>query len=526
MPFKDYREFLAVLEQKGELRRVKEEVDWRYELGAWTRHAYDMKPRGPALLFENLKDYGPERPVFTNGLGTYRRMAIALGFASETSVRELIQVFKERVSKPIPPKIVAKGPVQENIVKGEEVDFFHLPVPWWTPRDAGRFLTWHVNVSKNPETNVNNLGLYRMQIFGRRLAGIGFTPHSHMNLHYIQRQLRDEPLEIAVAIGVDETVAMAAIAGVPESVDEYSLAGGLRGEAVELVKCQTVDLHVPATAEIVLEGKILPHLRKPEGPFGEHTGYHGGGVRMRPIFEATAITFRNNPILRGTLRGKPIDEGHVVDSIMLSAMGLASFEKAGPSGVKAVYCPPDGAPGLGAVIQIKPYYVGHSRDVGRFWLSTRGGRKYVIVVDEDIDPFNLSEVWWAITTRTRASRDFEVLPFGRISRSDPSASREGEFTDYLIIDATKKLDYPYIKAYGGHWAPVCMPPAKLMDLVALKWRKSVDGELIEQPAIDGLAREISQMEKGWDAWRNEAYTLSQEEQEREISRSYPKIAKD
>lgn len=525
MAFNDLREFIAILEKAGELLRIKEAVDWKYELAGWTRYCYDAKPRGPALLFENIKDYGPGFSVFTNGLGTYPRIALALGLSPETSVQELIEVYRQRLGKPIAPRMVASGPVQENIMTGQEVDLFQFPVPWWHPRDGGRFIgTWCSNISRNAETGVYNLGLYRMQVFDKNHCGVGFLPRTHLGLHYSQRERKNEPLEMAVAIGVDETIIMATTTGVPESVDEYAVAGALREKPVELVKCQTIDLCVPATAEIVLEGVILPHARRPEGPLGEHTGYHAGGVRMRPIYEVSAITFRNQPIFRGQLHGKPADEAHILGSIIKGAGGLAMFDLAGPPGVKAIFCPPCGDTALSAIIQMKPYYVGHSRDVGRFWLSHGAGSqvKYVVIVDEDIDPFDLEQVWWAITTRTRASRDLEVLPFGRISRSDPSAPREGEYTDFLIIDATKKLDYPYNKAYGGHWAPVAVPPEKVMDLVDLKWRKSVKGEPVSSQQITRVTQELEQLEKEWAKFRDQAYALTKEEQETEASRSYPK----
>lgn len=527
MAFRDLREFLECLDREGELARISEEVDWRYEIAAFTRLSYDMKPRGPALLFEKIKGYGQGYQVLTNGIGSYSRLALALGLPAHTLVKELIDSFKQRITTPLPPRMVNDGPVKENVILGQEVNLLKFPVPWWTPLDAGRYLgTWHANVSKNAETGVTNLGLYRMQVFDARHAGVGFLPRTHLGLHHSQREERNEPLEMAVVIGCDEAVIMAAMTGVPEPVDEYALAGGLRGEPLELVKCETVDLYVPAFAEIVLEGRILPHVRQPEGPFGEHTGYHGGGVRMRPVFEVTAITHRDQPIFRGHLCGKPVVESHIAFSIIASAGGLAAFERAGPPGVKAIFCPPQGDPVLSAVIQMAPYYVGHSRDVGRFWFSGTGGQqeKYVVIVDEDIDPFDLSQVWWAITTRTWASRDLEVLPFGRISRSDPSASRQGEFTDYLIIDATKKLDYPYVKAYDGHWAPVCMPPQEAMNLVGLKWRRLVKGEPIPEEVMARLASHLEALEKEWEPFRKDRYVLSQPDQEEERPRSYPRIS--
>lgn len=527
MAFANLREFISALEKEGELLRISREVDWRYEVAAWTRLSYDSHPWRPALLFEKLRGYPPGYQVFTNGLGTYRRFARVLGLPPDTPVKEVIQTYKARMGNLIPPVVVSAGPVEENVVTGNQVDLYRFPVPWWHPRDGGRYIgTWHLNVSRNPETGIGNLGCYRMQVLDKNHTLIGFLPGSHLSLHCAKQEAGGQPLEMAVAIGAEETLVLAAATMVPEPVDEYAVAGGLRGRPVGVVKCSTVDLYVPSDAEIVLEGKVQPHRREPEGPFGEFTGYHSGGVRMRPVFEVTAIKWRTGPILRGMLHGKPIDEVHITSSISRSAAGLLAFERAGPPGVKAIFCPPDGAPALGAIIQIEPSYVGHSRDVGRFWLSTMaGGCKYVVIVDEDIDPFDLSQVWWAITTRTRASRDFQVEPFGRISRADPSAGKEGEYTDYLIIDATKKLDYPYIKAYGGHWAPVSEPPARLMELVAARWQKLVRDQAEEKGELERLKKEIDDLDKDWGGWRKEAYALTPEEKEAEAVRSYPRGAR-
>ncbi len=250
---------------------------------------------------------------------------------------------------------------------------------------------------------------------------------------------------------------------------------------------------------------------------------------MRPVFEVRAITHRSDPIMRGTLLGKPVVEEHILGSILLSAEGMRIFEEFGPAGVTGINCPAGGDPYMGTIIQMRPHYVGHSRDVARFWLSSQlsASFKCVVVVDEDIDPFDMDQVWWAILTRVQGGRDLEVLPFGRASRSDPSIPRgQGEYTDRLIIDATKKLDYPYVKEWGGHWAPVCLPPPEVMELVGLKWRKHVRGEAVEESVILDKERELRDgVAKEWEAWRAENYHLSEEEAEKERARSYPVLTK-
>lgn len=531
MAYKDLREFLRRLEESGELLKVKQPVSALYEIGGWVRYSDDKRPKGPALLFENVEGYKPGYRVYAGGIGSLRRFAIALGLDPEIPLKDLILAYKKRIERPIDPVRVTDGPVRENIKVKAQVDLSEFPIPWWTPRDRERYVgTWHGDVTKNRVTGVTNVGMHRVQLVDSTQTCVGFMPASDAGYHYKQRESSGEPLEMAIVIGADETINMVAASGEPENVDEYSIAGGLREAPVELVKCATVDLEVPANAEIVIEGKIFPGERKVEGPFGEHTGYHGGGVRMRPVFHVTGIMHRNDPIFRGSLLGKPTTEIHTFYQVSLAANGLKMFEKHGPSGVTMINCPPEGDPLLGAIIQISPFYVGHSWDVGRTWLSSSVSpvRKYAVIVDEDIDPFDLGAVWWAIMTRTQGSRDFEVLPWGKQSRSDPSVPRDhGEFGDMVIIDATKKLDYPYTEAWGGHWAPVCMPPKEVMELAGMKWRKEFEKAPIDQRDIDRKASFIKgEFHKKWGEWRQKAYQLSPEELEKEKERSYPTVKQD
>jgi 4-hydroxy-3-polyprenylbenzoate decarboxylase len=531
MAFKDLREFIDALERDGELLRVPVPVDWRYEVGGWIRKSIDMRPKGPALLFENLQGYSSEFRLFSAGLATYPRLAMALGLPKQTPPREIINFYRERIKKPVAPALVPTGPVKEHILTGDAIDLFTFPVPWWTPRDGGRYIgTWHGIISKHPDTRVVNMGMYRMMIHDRQHSGVGFLPFTHLGYHYAACEKQGTPLEIAVVIGAEEIISMVAATGFPPGVDELRMAGALRGEPIELVKCETVDLEVPATAEIVLEGIILPYERKPEGPFGEHTGYHGGPVRMRPIFKTTAILHRNQPILRGCLPGQPTAEDHTLYDIIHSAAALDMFDTHGPEGVTAVHCPPEGDSISSMVIAMQPHFIGHSRNVGRTLISSSVGKyiKYVVVVDDDIDPFDLGQVWWVIVTRTQGSRDLEVLRFSTTSRSDPSVPRDQpEYTDKVIIDATKKLDYPYDKNWGGHWAPTCLPLPESIELASLKWEDLVHGTTTNREKIDALtekfAREISPK---WERWRQEAYEMSPEEQAKEISRSYPILRQD
>jgi len=526
MAYKDLRHFIDYLEQEGELRRIPVEVDWRYEVGGWIRKADDLRPRGPALLFENLRGYGSEYRLVSGLIGSYRRFALALGLSPDLSPPEIVHAFREKLKKPIDPVLVDDGPCQENIRLGEDIDLLQFPVPWWHPMDGGRFIgTWHGVISKDLHTGIRNVGMHRMHVFDRKHSGIGMLAMAHISHHYSQRQQIGKPFEVAVVIGADETVPIVAGTGFPVDIDEIRLAGGLRGEAVELVKCKTVDLEVPANAEIVIEGTVSPSDRHLEGPFGEWAGYHAGGVRLRPVFTATAITHRNQPILRGCLLGKPVTEDQFLYSICNSAEALRMFESHGPEGVLAVNCPPEGVAMASAIIQMRPRYVGHSWNAGRTLMSSRVGShlKTVVMVDDDIDPFDLGQVWWAVNTRVQGSRDIEILRFSTEPRSDPSVPRHNaEFGDKIIIDATKKLDYPYNPKYGSHWAPVCYPPQAIMDLVEIRWKSVIDGEAPEPEKEAEIRQSLDgEFEQYWKDWRADAHTLSEEEYKAELGRSFP-----
>lgn len=529
MAYKDLREFIETLDKLGELKKVPIEVDWKYEVGGWARKCIDAGQKGPAILLEKIKEYPEGFRIFSGGLASYRRMAVALGLPPETPKQEIIQVFRKRVEKPLPPVMVKSGPIKENVITGDQVDLFRIPVPWWTPRDAGRFIgTWHGCVTKNPDNGIRNVGMYRIQVHDRNHTGVGLLPFAQATYHHSQREMKNEPLEMAIVIGADETVAMCAATGFQPDEDEFGYAGALRQEAIELVKCETVDIEVPANAEIVIEGRVLPEVRKQEGPFGEFAGYHGSGVRLRPVFEVTAILHRNAPILRGTLLGKPIIEESVLLSVVNSGTAMKMFESHGPRGVRAVYFPPEGAPPLMAVVQMRPRYVGHSRDVGRTLLSSAAGQqtKYAIIVDEDIDIFNPDQLWWAIITRTQGE-DIEIMPFSSIPRSDPSIPpHQGEYGTKIIIDATKSLYHPYNEMWNGHFAPVCYPPEEIMDLVESQWKMLFEGAKGLDGQVNKMKQEIAaKVVPYWEEWRSKHYQMTEEEEKKELGKSRPVLGK-
>jgi 4-hydroxy-3-polyprenylbenzoate decarboxylase len=313
----DLRRFIDLLSREGLLRRISQAVDWKYELGEITRG--NQVP----LLFENVKGY-PGHRIFTNGLAVFEAMALALGHDARQSRRSVMRSVRKAITEPVKPILATGGPVLENIVDGDEIDLLQLPVPQWSREEAGRYIgTWHVNVTRDPETRVRNLGIYRMQILSRNRTTVSTSPRSHLSLHLAQAEKEGRPLEMAVVIGASEPVIMAAASACPYGLDEYELAGSLSGEAVPLIKCGTVDLEVPANAEIVIEGLIQPGERAKDGPYFDYAGTPNTNPGAY-VFQATRLMFRNRPIFRGSAIGRPGAEDQQLFAV-LAELGLLDF---------------------------------------------------------------------------------------------------------------------------------------------------------------------------------------------------------
>jgi len=473
MPYKDLREFIDRLRVENELAEISAEVDWQYEMGGVVRKTLDLK--GPALLFERVKGY--ETPLFTCGVSTYPRLSLALGLPPHKSLKEIISEFKERIKKTIEPKTVATGPCKENICKGDEVDLLRFPVPFWQERDGGRYLgTWHGVVTRDPETGWTNVGMYRVMVHDRRTLGILIARDQHISLHYEKYRRMKKPMPVAIVIGMDPVLPLTFLTPVPAEMNEYDFAGGLRGEPVDLVKCETVDLEVPASAEIVIEGEIPPHERRMEGPFGEWMGHYGGKPGPRPVIHVQCITHRNNPIFRGALEGKPINEDHICTSVVLSALAHNFLkETLGIYGIRGVHFPAAaGAWGM-AIVSLNQRYPGHSRTVAHSLLGSKMGAflKNVIVVDEDIDPFNLDEVCWAMVSRLQASRGITILQRGKGAFMDPSQLPEFQgFTDTLMMEAVKPYEWQPRPEWGNErFPPTACPSKEIMETVERRWNE-------------------------------------------------------
>jgi len=491
--FGDMRAWLRALESAGEVRHIDGEVDWNIELGTLAR-LLQGPATGPAVMFNNIKDYNKPnsrcRKVFTGALASYRRIAMMMGLSPDTHPRELVRIGRTILTGSIPPKIVKTGPVKETIIKGADVDLYEFPAPYWNRLDGGRYLlTYGCCVTKDPETDVMNVGVYRGMIADKTHIPILMWRAQHIG-HHVTAWQRGGASEvpIAVAIGVEPSLEFVGGAPVPKGTCEYDVAGAIRGAPLELVKCETVDLYVPATAEIVIEGflQIDPANYLQEGPFAEFTGYLAGDASPKPPIRVTCITHRKDPILRGTIEGAlpgSYSENAVTSSIMRAATAWNVLDRSGVPGITDVWCQPVQA-GINLLIQMKQSYRNQAKQAANaIWGSSAAHVRYkhIIVVDDDIDIHDYGAVDWAIAYRVNAGEnDVVIMPstFGlgldpsvRKRDRNPTLFGTGKW-NRVLIDATMNLDYDPDPDFGGaRFPPTVWPEQKDIDAAKARWKE-------------------------------------------------------
>jgi len=488
----DLRGWMKALDGAGELHKIDAEVDWNIELGTIARLAQGPST-GSALLFKNIRDYGANarcRQIFSGGLSSYRRVAMMLGLSPDTHPRELVKLGRTVLTRGIAPNVVKTGPVKENIVKGDDVDLAEFPAPQWNRGDGGRYiLTYGGIVSKDPNTGIMNVGIYRGMVGGKNQIPILMSRAQHIGHHMTAwQQAGHKEMPVAVAIGWEPALGFVAGSPVPKDLCEYDVMGAIRGEPVDLVKCETVDLHVPASAEIVIEGYLGldPETYVMEGPFAEVTGYFAGDKSPKPAIRVTCITHRTDPILRGTIEGSmpgSYSENGVCSSIMRAASAWNVLDRAGVPGVTDVWCPPVHA-GVNTFVQIKQSYRNQAKQVANaLWGSSAGHVRYkhVTVVDDDIDIHDYAAVDWAVAYRVNAGEDdIIIMPstFGFVL--DPSIRRRDRNINLygtgkwnrVLIDATMNLDYDPDPDLGGARFPPTVRPAQAdIDAVMARWNE-------------------------------------------------------
>lgn len=419
--FNDLREFVSQLEKAGELIRIKEPLSPRHEIGA-TIKAFD-KTTGSAVFFEAVTGY--QTPVVGNILSTRKKLALALG-----TNRDVVEEYLRRSQTPIKPKVVKKAPVKEVII-GSNINILRaMPVLIHHQKDVDPYLTSAVTIAKDPETGIRGMGIHRVQIKDRNTVGI-FLGTPPLSEFLRKAEERDQPLEIAIAVGMDPITWFSSVIWAPKGIDKFDIAGGLARKAIRLVRCESVDVEVPATAEFVLEGKVLPHVRKREGPFGESTGYYF--TYDNPVAKIDVITHRKDPVYHALMTWT--SEESVLVGVSWEAENLRAVQKVFPF-VRAIRLTPSSL-GAHAVVQIEKRSEQDGRQVADHLLSDHHV-KMVIVVDTDVDCSDLGEVEWALATRFQADKDTVIKTGMRGSAIDPSTGA-GRMTAKLGLDATKTL---------------------------------------------------------------------------------------
>ncbi|MBI2848621.1 MAG: UbiD family decarboxylase [Chloroflexi bacterium] len=458
---------MAHLREHDELHQIDVQVDKSWEVGPICRENFDRQ--GPALVFKRVGDFST--PLVVGVVGTVKRYAMALGVPVD--MKAIGRRWENAYDSPIKPIKVGSAPCKE--VRMEKINLLAdpFPVPLWHHLDSGPFLgTFHTIITEDPETGWINCGTYRSEIFTEDEMGCAVSEYRHLSLHWQKYRAMGKPMPVAVAIGTDPYLNLVSVSAIPLGVNEYDIAGGLKGAPIEVVKAGTSDLLVPAQAEIIIEGEIAPDKVYPkDGPFGEFLGYMGFGHPEIPFIKVKLVTHRREPYFQGTYEGRPPNESTVARGIGRSLALKEHLVKAGIPGIVDACVTSGGCAAYHGVVSIKKTYKGQVRDVfGHAWGHPNLHCKHVVVVDEDVDPWNPQQVEWAVATRVQAGRDIAIVSHGKSNELDPSQppSLRG-WSDLLGIDATKPVEA--YEREGEEFPVSCDPPVEHLDKVRSRWKE-------------------------------------------------------
>lgn len=486
-PYGDLRDFIAELESRGELTRVSAEVDPHLEMTEIADRT--LRAGGPALLFENPKGYNV--PVLANLFGTQKRVALGMGAESVDALRDIGELLaylrqpdppqglreawdKAPILKKVMdmgPKMVRNAPCRTHLREGDDVDLGQLPIQTCWPGDAGPLVTWPLVITRGPNKERQNLGIYRMQLIGRNKLIMRWLSHRGGALDYRdwQQQNPGKPYPVAVALGADPATTLGAVTPVPDALSEYAFAGLLRGAKTELCECITplcreANLQVPASAEYILEGYLTPGEEADEGPFGDHTGYYNEVERF-PVFTVETISSRENPIYHSTYTGRPPDEPAIL-GVALNEVFVPLLKKQFPE-IVDFYLPPEGCSYRMAVVSMRKEYPGHAKRVMLgIWSFLRQFMytKFVVVTDDDVNVRDWQDVIWAMTTRMDPRRDsvfIDNTPIDYLDFASPVAGLGSK----VGFDATNKWKGETEREWGS---PIRMSP-EIVDRVDELW---------------------------------------------------------
>lgn len=447
MEYADLREWIDRVDKMGELRTVPG-ATWQEDIGRICEMLHHT-PGSPAVLFDDIPGYPSGHRVLANVSATRPRLALTLGLPANIERRPLLDEFLRLTenNRFIDPETVADAPLFENVREGDSVNVLEFPTPQWHPHDGGRYIgTGCAVVQRDPDNGWINLGTYRVMIHDERNVGIYISPGKHGRMIRDAYFSRKQPCPVAVVCGMDPLIFAAAAIEVPFGVSEYHWAGAIRGEPFQVTTLPITGLPVPASSEIVLEGHIRHDRLRPEGPFGEWTGYYGQRQPAEPVLAVEGLYFRDNPIMLGVPPNRPpAYDPYLFREYLRSAIMRRELQSAGIPGIADVHCFAEGGSRLFNVVSIEQKYPGHARQVLHAAASVASASYFgrvVVVVDSDIDATDLNDVLWAIVTRMDPERSVDIIRRARSSPLDPAIHPDGDkYNSRLLIDATRPFEW-------------------------------------------------------------------------------------
>lgn len=451
----DLRKWIAQVEEIGEIFRVSD-VDLNLEVGTITE--LNCRRKGPALIFDNFNGFPKGHRLLSSSIIKASRLGITFGLGSDLTDQQLVSklsksIFEwEKKAPQFKPKEVNSGPVQENIMEGSSVDIFRFPAPLAHERDGGKYIgTGCVAITGDPETGELNMGTYRSMLTDRKdVVTLWIGPGKHGGIHRQKYFSAGKSCPVVISFGHHPL--LLALGGTNVQGRELDFAGAALGEPMEFIRGRHTNLPIPSHSEIVIEGEIDPNTTGRDGLFGEWPGYYSGGIHEVPLVKIKSVYFRDNPIGLAAIPAKPPDDISYLWTVFGSALVRSVLERAGIPDVKGVWCHEAGCGKLLTAVSIKQRYVGHSRQAGFAVASSRQGgyaNRYIVVVDEDINPSDISDLIWAMCTRSDPDKSIDIMRNAWTAASDPMVeNRKFPSTSRAVIDACKPFqrigDFPLV----------------------------------------------------------------------------------
>jgi UbiD family decarboxylase len=447
MDYQNLRGWIAAVDELGELERL-EGVDSDLELATITELVLRERRPPPAVLYDDIVGYSRGYRVLTGLSNTPKRTALTLRLPTDLDTRGLIQAWRARMEtlEPIPPRVVSRGPVLENEQRGAAIDLSLFPAPKWHEEDGGRYLgTADLIITRDPETGWANLGTYRVQVHDPQTVSIYMSPGKHGNIHRQKYFAEGQPCPVVLTFGHDPLLFLVAAQNVPYGTPELAYAGSIKGAPVDVLEGAVTGLPIPVDAEIAIEGAILPDQTRSEGPFGEFTGYYASAARQEYIVRVDRVLYRDEPIITGSPPGRPPGENTYALCVFRSALIWNDLQKAGVPDVVGVCCHEVGATRMFNVVAIKQRYPGHARQAGLVALGCGPGAylsRFVVIVDEDVNPYDLEAVMWAVSTRCDPDVDIDIIRRMWSGPLDPIVRPGAKgFSSRAILDATRPWEW-------------------------------------------------------------------------------------